>query len=107
MPKISHGTGATYEGHTGLVENAHGVVFELDPTKNVDGSDRDGLDRPDDAADPVAVDGTPGVPSENTDAREAESESKDDVRTEDDGKDEQPVSTLERPAASKRNTFRK
>lgn len=103
MPKISHGTGATYEGHTGLVENAHGTVFELDPTKNVDGSDREGLERPDDAADPVAVDGTPGVPSENTDARD----NKDDVRTEDDGKDEQPVSTLERPAASKRNTFRK
>lgn len=38
MPKISAGTGATYAGNEGIVEDANGVKHQLDPERNLDGS---------------------------------------------------------------------
>lgn len=70
MPKINAQGAATYAGHTGVVTNAVGEQFELDPTKQLDGSDNPGLTRDENADDPIAVDGTPGVPSAGTDARD-------------------------------------
>lgn len=46
MPKTNYG-GATYAGHTGIVENAAGELSELDPSRNVDGSVVDGYESED------------------------------------------------------------
>lgn len=42
MPKINGSSIPSYEGHEGVVENAHGQLFNVDPTKDLDGRDTDG-----------------------------------------------------------------
>lgn len=46
MPKIAHGEGATAEGLAGVVDDAQGRLWELDPERNTDGTLKDG-DHPD------------------------------------------------------------
>lgn len=69
MPK-NNGVTVTYEGHSGVVENAVGQRFELDPTRDLEGNDNEGLDRADDYPDPKPIDGPDQGASENTDGRE-------------------------------------
>lgn len=38
MPKIAANGQPSYSGHEGIVENAHGEKFQIDPTQNLDGS---------------------------------------------------------------------
>jgi hypothetical protein len=43
-PKKSEGTGATYAGHEGHVEDANQRLWEVDPSRNVDGTVVDGFE---------------------------------------------------------------
>lgn len=43
MPKISGSDIPSYAGHAGHVTNAVGVQFEVDPTRDLNGDDTDGL----------------------------------------------------------------
>lgn len=42
MPKIAHGTGATADGLGGIVDDAEGQLWELDPERERDGALKDG-----------------------------------------------------------------
>ena len=42
MPKITHGGGATADGLVGIVDDANGNPWELDPERNVDGTLKNG-----------------------------------------------------------------
>jgi hypothetical protein len=44
MPKKSEATGATYQGHEGIVEDANQRLWEVDPSRNVDGTVVDGFE---------------------------------------------------------------
>lgn len=87
MPK-NNGVTVTYAGHAGVVTNAVDEQFELDPTRDLEGKDNEGLVRGDDLPDPKAIDGPDQVaPSENTDAAQVEQERKDENEDES-GKEE-------------------
>jgi hypothetical protein len=57
MPKINQ-AGATYYGQEGLVTNGDGVISQLDPSRNADGTVVDGYES--DERDLEDRDGTPG-----------------------------------------------
>lgn len=44
MPKISNTGEPSYEGHQGVVTNAVGEQFEVDPTRELDGERKDGYE---------------------------------------------------------------
>lgn len=44
MPKISSTGEPSYEGHRGVVTNAVGEQFEVDPTRELDGERKDGYE---------------------------------------------------------------
>ncbi len=47
MPKKSEGTGATFEGHEGIVQDAAQQLWEVDPSRNLDGTVREGFESED------------------------------------------------------------
>lgn len=63
MPKKSEATGATFAGHEGIVEDANQRLWEVDPSRNVDGtvvngfeSDERDISNPEDPATPAGPD---------------------------------------------------
>lgn len=44
MPKKSEATGATYAGHEGIVQDANQQLWEVDPSRNADGTVVDGFE---------------------------------------------------------------
>lgn len=44
MPKKSEATGATYQGHEGIVEDANQRLWEVDPSRNANGTVVDGFE---------------------------------------------------------------
>jgi hypothetical protein len=73
MPKINANGQPSYAGVSGVVTNAVGEQFELDPNVNADGTDADNAQSQDERADLVSLDGPEQLsPSTGTDAALAE-----------------------------------
>lgn len=72
MPKINQAGQPSYGGVSGQVTNATGQQFELDPNKNLDGTEPEGATPEDERASLVSLDSPEQLtPSANTDAAAA------------------------------------
>jgi hypothetical protein len=77
MPKKSEATGATFAGHEGIVEDANQRLWEVDPSRNADGTVVDGFESderdissPNDPNAPAAADDDLAVSESDDDGQE-------------------------------------
>lgn len=119
-PKKSEATGATFAGHEGIVEDANQRLWEVDPSRNADGTVVDGfesderdLSSPDDPAAPASLDhdlavsetGDAGqeeprsVKAEASDAQDARSSAGSDEKPDDAGNGKQRATGSDQSSA--------